>query len=188
MPHVQTYLAGDYQSKNDEYYELIAKYDDFTQGWDDPDPNMIDSNYAPNPIPFGYMYRDVPGTDDDAHYRAYAIDSIVTIGTVVTDTLWRYYHNNNKKTPFLHGRSQSQLDNMSLRTDANNMGDRILWAFYAMMINRIASSVDAVLAANAYNRKITGGSLTMLDKVRLEPLRIGQTDLTANGVMVRYPF
>ena len=181
MAHVQTYLGGDFSSKNDEYYELIAKYDEFTQGWDDAYPNMIDSNFA-------YMYRDVPGTTNDEHYRAYAIDSIGEVNGTVKDTIWYRYHDNDVRRPFLHGVSVHQLQNMDMRTSANNMGDRILWAFYAMMINRMVSSIDAVFAANAYNRKITGGNLTMLDKVKLEPARIGRTDLTTNGVRVCYLF
>jgi hypothetical protein len=180
MSHVLTYL-GDYQSKNDEYYELIAKYDEFTQGWVDAIPNMIENNFA-------YMNRDVPGTTDDPHYRAYAIDSIGVVNGVVKDTIRQGYHDNDPRRPFLHGRSQRQLDNMDMRTQANNMGDRILWAFYAMMINRMVSSIDAVFAATSYNRKITGGNLTLLDKMKVEPALIGRSDLTTNGVKVCYTF
>ena len=47
---------------------------------------------------------------------------------------------------------------------------------------------DAVFAANAYNRKVTGGNLSFMDKVQVQPAKIGVSDLTTNGMMVRYSF
>ncbi len=181
MGEVSLYLNV-YSRKTNDYYEMISKYDVFTQGWEDAYPNMIDSNYK-------YMSRTPNLGSNPQRYRAYAIDSVREANGVVTDTFWTAYHDpGTNKRPFLHGKSQYQLTNMDMRTTANEMGDNIKYAFYAMIINRIVSSIDAVLAATSYNRMLTGGSLTYMDKVRFQPVKVGVSELYANGVSVSYQF
>lgn len=173
-------------TKSNDYYEMIGKYPTFVQGWDDRTPDMTYDYMVNNPT------RDVKLGPQKywPEFRGMAIDYVrYTPGdSIVTDTVFMYYQDNDPKRPYFFGRSQHQLDYMDLRDEANTMGDYFRLTFVALLVNRIASSIDAVLAANAFNRKMTGGSLSAIERMRLVPTKLGYSPVPINGLAVQYGF
>jgi hypothetical protein len=180
--HATVYFE-EQKKKSNDYYEMIGKYDEFAQGWEDIKPDMVKDSFA-------YIYGQAFGTDHDYRFRGFAIEGVApnTDGTV--DTNWMYYHDVDKGVPRprYFGRSASQLKYMDLREDANDMARNVKFSFYTMIINRIISAVDAVLAANAYNRRITHGSLTHFERIRVRPAHIGDVPNMTNGCVLTYSF
>ena len=174
---------------DNNYYEMVAKYDEFTQGWDDVTPDMVNPHPAQTDS-FWYVQAQAFGSDHDYRYRGFAIDHLVRDnGGNVVDTAWLYYHDSPaNKRPRYFGYSPNQMHMMDLRDEANTVGDKVMIVFYAMLVNRMASAVDAVLAANAFNRRITGNTTTQLDHFRVYPARVGTTDRVSNGAIIAYQF
>lgn len=180
--HSEAYYDA-FEDKTNDYYEMIGKYDMFVQGWDDADPKM-DSTYIVN--------QDW-GTDFDNQFRGWAVLSLRVEQDKLVDTNWIYYHedangNEDRNRPRYFGKSNHQIHYMTLRDDANVMADKMLWVFYGMLANRIFSAIDAVLVTNSTNRKITGTTLSAIERVRVRPAAIGGNSPVTNGMLVTYSF
>jgi len=110
--HDSAFLV-DYQNKTQDYYEMIGKYDEFTQGWLDVDPDMIGSTNT-FPDSFAYIYNQKFGTDYDHRFKGFAIK---TIGTdpdgIPNDTTWLYYHDSTGTRPWFFGYSSRQIEYFS---------------------------------------------------------------------------
>ncbi|MFH0922081.1 MAG: hypothetical protein V1913_17180 [Fibrobacterota bacterium] len=181
----------DIKQGSSDYYEMIAKYDEFVQGWDDATPDMVSpykDSAGTDPYEFSYIRSQKFGSDQDARLRGLAIDHLIRADGNVVDTAWLFYHDDAHKRPRYFGYSANQIRMMDLRTTANEAGDKIMIVFYAMLLNRMVSAVDAVLAANAFNRRITGNTTTYLDRIHIHPIRVGVTDIPSNGAAVSYRF
>lgn len=172
-----------YRNKTSDFYEMIGKYDMFVQGWDDADPYMTQGYIDSQSVKYG------------SKYAAYAITGLGydNAGGNVIDTFWMYCHedangNPDPKRPRYFGKSNHQITYMAKRDDANTMGDKMLWVFYGMLGNRILSAVDAVLVTMSTNRKITGGTLSSLERIRVRPAAIGGASPVTNGLLVTYSF
>jgi hypothetical protein len=172
----------DYENQTSDYYEMIGKYDEFVQGWKDATPDMVSNG-------FKWIKDQVYDTEYMHRFRGFAIDEIKTTSNKV-DTVWMYYHDEDigVKRPRYFGLSEYQIEFMNLRDDANEMGDKVLWVFYTMLINRMVSAVNAVFTANAYNKKITGGKLSAIEKIRVKPVHTGNAEFPSNGVVFTYHF
>jgi hypothetical protein len=173
-----------YEGKTNDYYEMIGKYDMFVQGWDDADPDMDSA----------YIVNQNWGTDYDYKFRGWAVSSLgVNSSNELVDTNWIYYHedangNTDYNRPRYFGKSLHQIYYMTLRDDANIMADKMLWVFYGMLANRIFSAIDAVLVTSSTNRKITGNTLSAIERVRVRPAVIGGNSPVTNGMLVTYSF
>lgn len=177
--HKTTYDEA-YRDKTNDYYEMIGKYDMFVQGWNDVAPYM-DSAYMAG------QYATVANPEDYTGLTGWAVKEVTKDSEGNLDTTWLYYHDAEKKRPRYFGFSANQVSYMSLRDDANSMGDRMLYVFYVMLANRIISAVDAVLATNSVNKKITGNTLSAIERIRVRPAAFGGSELT-NGAMLTYHF
>jgi len=173
-------------NKSNDYYEMVAKYDIFTQGWKDADPDLMKDDYMHN---VAHRNR-LGGSNNDsiAQFATRAIDTVIMDGKNIKEVKYFYYHDDDPNRPQTFGRSIQQLENMKLRDQANIQADYARKTLYALIVNRIISAVDAVLAANSYNRKLTGNTLTYIDKLNFSPLRVGTDAVATNGVRVGYAF
>jgi len=98
----------EYQQKTDAYYEIIGKYDQFTQGWVDVSPDMVIDSFT-------YIYNQNFGTDYDHRFRGFAVQSIGTASDgTPNDTTWLYYHDGDIKRPHFFGYSDRQVEYFNL--------------------------------------------------------------------------
>jgi hypothetical protein len=193
--HDSAYFGVDQNNKTNDYYEMIGKYDMFTQGWKDVNP-ILDSIYYRDQNPQSVMTELKAMAGDTARYwSAFALDSSNNFeNAYIKDQVSgkiinaKFMWMKDDSRPFYYGKSANQLYYMTLRNDANEMADVSRSILFTLIVNRLVSAVDAALAATSYNRKITGGSLTYYQKIRLEPIQVGNTMLPANGVVASYTF
>jgi len=98
----------EYKQKTNNYYEIIGKYNEFVQGWNDASPDMIGPTAA-LPDSFGYIFNQDFGTDYDHRFRGNAIKSVGTdTSGVPNDTTWLFYHDGDIKRPRYFGYSARQ--------------------------------------------------------------------------------
>ncbi|MBL8029617.1 MAG: hypothetical protein JNL74_24595 [Fibrobacteres bacterium] len=184
--HDDSALKSGVNEKSNDFYEMIGKYNAFSQGWDDVNPELNETYY--NRQNGGYFSL---LADTQKYWSAFALDTVgvpyvVEGGRTITNL--NYVHPAEGGSPYYYGKSKRQLLYMDLRDDANEMGDIYRGILFTLIVNRIASSIDALLAATSYNTKITGGSLSRLQRIHLEPIQVGNTAMPANGVSASYKF
>ena len=107
----------------------------------------------------------------------------------ITDTNWMYYHDNDNTRPYYFGKSENQIKYMGMRADVKNMRGKVMYVYYAMIINRIISSINAAIAVQSYNKSLTDNEkLSVIDRIRLKPQGINYSYLPVNGIAVSYHF
>ncbi len=163
------------KNKSQQYYEMIGKYLEFVQGWDDPDPDMS----------FESEYRQQV---DAGNREILAIKEINNSEGENPDTVWYYVkrEGDDLTTPpdtnatleegdrqFSFGYSANQLKYMELRNNATNAYRFSRTLLTALATNHFISGINAALSASAHNNNIKGEEQTVtntLKEVRLEPL------------------
>ncbi len=184
--HDNAYFSKDQAGKTGDYYEMIGKYDIFAQGWKDVSPNMDTTYYETVILP---NYQQVPR--DSLYWNSFALDSLSPYlrdaFNAVTGPNFMHYRDDGR--PFYFGKSLNQLKYMELRNDANSIADLRRKILFTLIVNRIASSVNAAMAAISYNKSITGGSLSHNgSRIKIDAIQIGSTDIPANGIVASYTF
>ncbi len=89
--------------KSNTYYNMISKHNQYVQGWDDANPNMVVDS-------FRYIKNQNFGTNWDRYYRGLAINAIIQQNGQPVDTLWMYYKDSAKTIPYIFGKSDHQLE------------------------------------------------------------------------------
>jgi hypothetical protein len=99
------------KKKSSAYYDMIATYNQFVQGWQDALPDMVADS-------FQYLYSQYFATEFDYRFRGMAISEINQSGQRM-DTLWMYYHPDYNTIPLWLGKSdrQQELYNMIYGSD-----------------------------------------------------------------------
>jgi hypothetical protein len=107
---------------DDDFYEMIGKYDQFSYGWIDSLAAVQDfkpGDFAPNDSLLGYTF------DQTTYHICRGGDATAT-------------------------RNRDKYTNM--RGDANKLLKRATWGISAALFNHVISAVDAALAAKSYNK------------------------------------
>lgn len=111
--------------KNDDYYEMIGKYDQFAYGWIGDPTEYLPGDFAPNDSLLGYTFDQT--TRDICGKKA---------GEGIDPTASR---NRDKYT--------------GIRKDANDLLKRATWGVSTALFNHVISALDAALDAKAHNRR-----------------------------------
>jgi hypothetical protein len=130
--------------KDDDYYEMIGKYDQFAYGWIG-DPNDYlggPAFFAPADsllgfTPFEHTTRDVCGPRE-FHIEFGPAGSFVVSGTPGLDAT----------------AIANRAHYVNLRGDSNDLLKRAVWGINASLFNHVISALDAVLAVKAFNRRV----------------------------------
>ena len=109
---------------DDDYYEMIGKYDQFSYGWIDSlaaAQQFKPGDFAPNDSLLGYYF------DQTTYHICRGADATATA-------------------------NRDKYANM--RDDANKLLKRATWGISAALFNHVISAVDAALAAKSYNKAL----------------------------------
>jgi len=139
------YWQDEKETRTQQYYEMVHKYQQFVQGWKDATPTL--EQYLNGDLPDSVGPLPVLGPLPP--YRIIVPDPDLT-----TDTIFGY--------------SADQLEAADLAAKSN---DAYRWAdnvWFAIMANHICSAIDAALTARHYNRALLGQSQSFLDRLHIE--------------------
>jgi hypothetical protein len=113
---------------NDDYYEMIGKYDQFSYGWIDSSEVRQNPLLYENFAPFDSLYGFPPPPAD---YTTRDICRGVSPSATRDRDLY-----------------------VNLRGDANKLLKRATWGISVSLFNHVISALDAALAARAFNRRV----------------------------------
>jgi hypothetical protein len=114
---------------DDDYYEMIGKYDQFSYGWIDPeaaDQEFIPGDFAPNDSLLGYTFD------------------------ITTYHICRWPEDQAGDSTATRNRDIY----MDMRDEANKLLKRATWGISAALFNHVISAVDAALAAKSHNKAL----------------------------------
>jgi hypothetical protein len=125
---------------NDDYYEMIGKYDQFAWGWIGNHDDYFPSDFAPNDSLLGYGFpqttADICGPVD-FHIEFGPPGSFVVSGTPGVDAT----------------AIENRAHYVNLRGESNDLLKRAVWGINASLFNHVISALDAVVAVKAFNRR-----------------------------------
>jgi len=153
--------------KHTYYYESIRDWQ-FTPGWNDHGPDLEQVLEAFAREDQEYRITDT-GTDDKRVYMLRDSPDIAKefgsfyVLTMVVDKAGR----NVSVGPTL-GHSDNQAKYNSMMKDANSYHDAVNFTMYALLINHIASAIDAGFTARAYNAHLLGQDNSVWNRVSVE--------------------
>jgi hypothetical protein len=142
-----------------DYYHTIEN-PEYVQGWKDCEPTIADiknTTAAGDTINKpGYRYLYQRGPDSSGSYLVNLIDR--TTGKIVPGT----------ENQLQYGYSPYQRTYNTMMSESNKFYKTATYVLFVIIVNHVASAVDALISAKSYNDWLLGRQ-TFWDKVSLEP-------------------
>jgi hypothetical protein len=171
------YDAADKKEKGAYYYESIRGRE-FTPGWEDYDLSLdlvlgasegdtIEGSYGSKYVLYGY---------DNADWFYYVKRIIDNAGRLVPGN-----------EPVL-GYSSYQAQYNSMVDKSNSYRDAVNYMFYVIILNHIASAIDAGFTARAYNARLLGEGNSAWNRLSVEQQFVFTGSEVSPGIALRLRF
>jgi len=172
------YDAAGKKDKGAYYYESIRGRE-FTPGWEDYDLSLdlvlgakegdtIDGSYGSRYVLYGY---------DNADWFYYVKRIIDNAGRLVSGS----------EQPVL-GYSSYQTTYNAMVDKSNSYRDAVNYMFYVIILNHIASAIDAGFTARAYNARLLGEGSSAWNRLSVEQQFVFTGSEVSPGIALRLRF
>jgi hypothetical protein len=171
--------------KSPYFYESIRDRD-FTPGWDDNEPGLelilnggVDGVITVRREDGKENRYAVYNSGSEFNYTFYYITRVLSMdgeGKPVLGSDWKL------------GYSDDQAEYNSMMNKSNMYSDAVNYMFYAMLLNHIASAIDAGFTARAYNARLLGEDNSAWNRLSVEQRHVFTGSVVSPGLALRVKF
>jgi hypothetical protein len=172
--------------KSPYFYESI-RYREFTPGWLDNEPGLDliirggDENGVINvPGENGKENRYYQVYNGGADLLFYCVRRVLSIDGEGKPTA--------VGNDWALGYSDAQAEYNSMMDKSNSYSDAVNYMFYAMLLNHIASAIDAGFTARAHNARLLGADNSVWNRISVEQRHVFTGSAVSPGLALRVKF
>jgi hypothetical protein len=178
------YFYNAAKNKDTYYYESV-RGKEFTPGWDDYNLSLADVLSAGEKMLETGEPELIKGNDGSKYelYDYRSLDKFYYVKRVLDR-----FDNNVDDGNWVLGHSNSQVEYNMMIDKSNSYRDAVNYMFYVILLNHIASAIDAGFTARAYNARLLGENNSVWNRFSVEQQFVFTGSELSPGVSLRLKF